>query len=650
MMGARGRSVRTEIVAGFAMVILAFGAVAAYSLVQQARAVSSMRLANEGYLRLAVQLGEVRVNQGLLNTLLDRLLDERDRANSRTWLALARRSRRGYVSAALTLVRESAASVGDPEDRALLDRAARVLHEIDRSYADDEPLFDALFQSLASGSPERPAELKREVLARESTCELALNRLTRDLQRRIQRLADEAERRQRQSLRLTVLAIAVACVLGALSALTALRALRPLTQLRARARAVARGDLTPVEINARPDEIGELAGEFERMVGAVGARDAALREANDDIRATERHLELVVATLRAAVMVVRSDGVVATANAAALRYAERSLEGHAFADTLFGRDLRVRDAAHDVSQGAATRTFESVALGERVFDLAVARFAEGDDTPGGALVVADDVTERESARSRLLQAERLAAIGRMAAHVTHEVRNPLSSMALNAEMLSDEVAALGEGARESSRLVHAIQREIDRLTGITEEYLRVARLPRPRLERDDLGALVSEATNFVAREMNAAGVQLTLSVADDLPAVMFDEAQVRQAILNLLRNAREAMESAQVSARRIVVRVRRGDEGRGGVVLEVCDAGVGLADEAIAHLFELFYTTKERGTGLGLPLTREIIVAHGGSIHADRAPAEDGGGARFTIWLPGATRTASSDTLNEGSH
>lgn len=517
---------RTEIVAGFAMVILAFGVVATWSLARQQRAVASMRLANEGYLRLAVQLVELRVNQGLFNTQLDQLLDleQRQRVTSRAWMALARRSRRARLAVAVGLVRDASRRATDPDDVALLRRAHETLSGIDGSYAADEPRFDEMFVALSGGQLQAARDLEGPILDREDRCETALRGLMRDLQLRIQRLADEAETRQRQSLQLIVWAIAVACVLGGLSTFTALRALRPLARLRDRARAVARGDLSPVEVDARPDEIGELATEFERMVGAVAARDAALR------------------------------------------------------------------AAHD----------------------------------------------------RVLQAERLAAIGRMAAHVTHEVRNPLSSMALNAEMLVDEVSALGPAAPEAERLVRAIQREIDRLTGITEEYLRVARLPRPRLEREDLAALASDAVGFVRREMDAAGVAVRFESVGEVGAVMLDEAQIRQSLLNLLRNAREAMESAQVTSPVIVVRVaaRRSDAGVEGAVIEVCDAGNGLGDDAREHLFELFFTTKQRGSGLGLPLTREIVTAHGGEIRADRAPASDGGGARFTLWFPVTSEAA----------
>ncbi len=241
--------------------------------------------------------------------------------------------------------------------------------------------------------------------------------------------------------------------------------------------------------------------------------------------------------------------------------------------------------------------------------------------------------EREQARVKILQNERLAAIGRMAAHVTHEVRNPLSSIALNAEMLVDEARALGEPGREVERLVGAIQREADRLTTLTEEYLSVARLPKPRLVRENLAELVSETVAFARLEFERAGIALRVLVPGDPCFVCLDEAQVRQSLLNLLRNAREAVQDVLPERRAVTVSVRRD---RDGLELAVADSGPGLGDDARAHLFELFYTTKQRGTGLGLPLTREIVQAHGGTIDVGTASAEDGGGARFVIWLPSA--------------
>jgi signal transduction histidine kinase len=247
---------------------------------------------------------------------------------------------------------------------------------------------------------------------------------------------------------------------------------------------------------------------------------------------------------------------------------------------------------------------------------------------------ARDQQLREAA-DRVIRSERLAAMGRMAAHVTHEVRNPLTSIHLNTEMLEEEITLAGtdeSGARkaEISKLLGSIRREVDRLGSITEEYLRLARLPSPKLEPEDLGALTREVVAFVRREMSDAGVDIALEVDDALPLVSADEAQIRQSLLNLLRNAREAM----AGGGRIDVSVRGEDE---AIVVRIADRGEGVPEDVRTKMFDAFYSTKERGTGLGLPLTQQIVLAHRGTI---RCEDREGGGAVFVITFPVGERPA----------
>ena len=151
--------------------------------------------------------------------------------------------------------------------------------------------------------------------------------------------------------------------------------------------------------------------------------------------------------------------------------------------------------------------------------------------------MADAIHEREQ---RLIRSERLATVGRMAAQIAHEVRNPLSSIGLNAELLGDELP--GE-ADEARRLVASIIGEVDRLAEITETYLRFARLPQPKLEREDLGVLIASVVDLARGELVQAGIELRVDVAPGLPEMMADEGQIRQTLINLIRNAREALVS-----------------------------------------------------------------------------------------------------------
>ena len=148
-------------------------------------------------------------------------------------------------------------------------------------------------------------------------------------------------------------------------------------------------------------------------------------------------------------------------------------------------------------------------------------------------------------RERVLRSERLAAIGRISAQITHEIRNPLSSIGLNAELLADELASASfahEGQRgEAEALLSAIAREIDRLTEISEQYLAFARAPRTPPISLDLGDLCYELIDFLTPELTAAGVRVQLELAPSLPRILGNEDQLRQALLNLVRNAKEAM-------------------------------------------------------------------------------------------------------------
>ncbi|MGC4089528.1 MAG: ATP-binding protein [Polyangiaceae bacterium] len=248
--------------------------------------------------------------------------------------------------------------------------------------------------------------------------------------------------------------------------------------------------------------------------------------------------------------------------------------------------------------------------------------AQGDLEPRPPIVSGDEIGELSvtfegmvsaiaEANEQLVANERLAAVGKMAAHVTHEIRNPLSSIALNLELLEEELAS---SHGEASSLVRAIGSEVDRLNLLSQQYLSLARQKSSNLVEEDLVDVVREAAEFVRRELLQSDVNLELSLDEELGPVRIDEGQVKQVLFNLLRNARDAM--PQGGCVRVSVRAES-DKAR----VSVEDEGQGLDADARARLFEPFFTTKRHGTGLGLPITRQIVEAHGGSIDfSDRAP------------------------------
>jgi len=232
-------------------------------------------------------------------------------------------------------------------------------------------------------------------------------------------------------------------------------------------------------------------------------------------------------------------------------------------------------------------------------------------------LMAEAIEERER---RLIHSERLAAAGRVTAQVAHEVRNPLSAISLNAEMLEDELPA---DADEPRKLLRAIRGEVERLEAITEEYLQFARLPAAQLEREDLPELLRSLLDFVGEEMGGQGIEVRREL-DPVPAVAGDDGQLRQAFLNLVRNAREAMPQGG----RLTVRTAAHN---GEVEVSFEDTGPGIAGDDLPRIFDPFYSTKAGGTGLGLPITQRIVTEHGGRIVVDGRPGQ---GARFVVRLP----------------
>ncbi len=232
----------------------------------------------------------------------------------------------------------------------------------------------------------------------------------------------------------------------------------------------------------------------------------------------------------------------------------------------------------------------------------------------------------ERQRNELRLAERLAAVGRISAQITHEIRNPLNAIGLNAELLAEELAQARGAPAEAVQLVEAISREVDRLNGVTEEYLRFARLPRPAPGRQDLNEILASLLDFLAPELHASGVEVVRELAPGALPVRADEGQLRAVFLNLLRNSREAMPGGG----RITVRTRRGE---GAIEAAVADTGGGIPPEDLTRIFEPFYSTKERGTGLGLAFAQQVVREHGGEIRCDSAV---GRGTTFTLRLPRA--------------
>ena len=245
-----------------------------------------------------------------------------------------------------------------------------------------------------------------------------------------------------------------------------------------------------------------------------------------------------------------------------------------------------------------------------------ARLAEALNRMGAAIEQRD--AQLLSEQRRRLQEASLTAAGRLSAQITHELRNPLSSIGLNSELLAEELTELGiapEREVELKSLLGDISREIERLRSITEEYLRYARIPPPVTEEVYLNTLCAELIEFYRPEAERSAVQLILD-PDPLPRpALADPNQIRSALLNLIRNACEALEGTEGTVR---VTIRTGS-GEAKVMIQ--DSGPGISAENQARIFEPFFSTKPQGTGLGLSMVLQLTHAQGGRVSLNQ-PAE----------------------------
>ncbi len=265
-----------------------------------------------------------------------------------------------------------------------------------------------------------------------------------------------------------------------------------------------------------------------------------------------------------------------------------------------------------------------VAGGDLLVHIDVARQNEIGALAEGFNRMTDALRERDQL---LIRSEQLATAGKMAAKVTHEIRNPLSSLGLNAELLDDELREK-PGMEEARALLSAMHDEIDRLTQITESYLRYSKLPAPSPKFDDLNQSVRATLDFMKEEFREKGILIETSFAPDQDHVFFDRGQMRQALSNLIKNACDAMSSGGT----LTVTTR---ERENMVEILVTDTGCGIPDEARDQVFKSFFSTKSTGTGLGLPLVRQICIAHGGDAKLELTSAA---GSTFILSIPKVTR------------
>jgi signal transduction histidine kinase len=251
------------------------------------------------------------------------------------------------------------------------------------------------------------------------------------------------------------------------------------------------------------------------------------------------------------------------------------------------------------------------------------------------------LAEREerarAAERRAVEAQQLAELGTMSSGLAHEIKNPLSTVVLNAQLLREDILDAPLDADQSAgmvRRVDALVRETDRLRDILTDFLQYAGRMKVDRERIDLREVAVDLVDFLHAQAAQSGIRLLLSPPPEQPvSVDADRGLLKQAALNLMLNAMQAMAGAQRAdgaPHELMLRIER-DHGRAR--LHVIDTGPGVPPDRIDGIFLPYVTTKTGGTGLGLPVARRIAREHGGDV---KVHSEPGRGSDFTIELPSA--------------
>jgi two-component system sensor histidine kinase PilS (NtrC family) len=354
--------------------------------------------------------------------------------------------------------------------------------------------------------------------------------------------------------------------------------------------------------------VAVLAGYLSRQLSAAGGRLVAQEQ---DLRRMAELQRQILSAMPSGLLTGSGQGVITFANPAAGAMLGRRPE------QLQGTPLEaVLPGVLTLGPVAPRRELTvDTPAGERRLGLSVSPLER---EAGTLLIVFQDLTELRRVEDDLRRADRLAALGKMAAQLAHEIRNPLASMRGSAQLLASELPPDGTGAT----LTRILVRESDRLSRLVGDVLRFARPQEPARQRVDLGRLVEEVLVMLRTDPLAAGVDVRIS-APPLQAAV-DPDQLRQVLLNLARNALQAAGPGG--------RVRAEVEGRPGEALvRVWDSGGGILPAHMPRLFEPFFSTRDGGTGLGLSTARAIVMAHGGDIQVRSSPEQ---GTELLVRLP----------------
>lgn len=405
----------------------------------------------------------------------------------------------------------------------------------------------------------------------------------------------------------------------------------PLQELIAGTREMARGNLaTNVDV-ASSDEVGQLARSFNTMAYELRLRRERLMRTLEDLRRSRKEIlrernfkETVFENIETGILTLSPEGLVTSVNGPA----QRSLQlpgwqaAASWRKVLSAWPEMIAALEEGLSAGTDARWNKYLTVEREGHSLTfrLALLPLGARNLSGQILTIEDLTERVQMRQRMERMGRLASLGRLSAGIAHEVRNPLTGISLLLDELHDRMLS----QPRDQKLIRRALEEIERLETLVGELLHFASVPKTEMTVGDVADTVQDTLFLVGKQLQNKQIQLRQKFDSSLPTIAFDINKLKQALLNLLANAMDAMPEGGT----LGVSVEPDGE---GVAIVIEDSGSGMSAEQLDLIFEPFYTSKGEGTGLGLAITHTIIAEHGGRIDVKSTP---GTGSLFRIWLP----------------
>ncbi len=402
----------------------------------------------------------------------------------------------------------------------------------------------------------------------------------------------------------------------------------------------AQGNLSQ-EISVKTgDEVEILASNFSTMIQEILDHRKQLEMQLVEIKRLHRHTEKLLTTMKDGLMSVDMDGRMATINPAVHEILEisdtRLKKGGSLSDVL-AEDSELYSYIREILDSSIAGATVEVHfdLGETRKNILVGSSLLTDEAgePQEIILNLHDITELKKLEFRVRQVERMAALGTMAAGLSHEIRNPLSAIKTFVQLLPRKLEKPGF----LEKFQRTVPREINRINQLIEDLLDLARPPKYQFSKTNIRSLLKETIDFMEAELQTHNIRYVCKLSEDLPYIRADSAQLIKAFQNLIRNATQAMQTGgelTIEAyfeEEDPLSLSLAESRNGSVKVSFQDTGPGIPEEVLRNIFNPFFTTKDKGTGLGLAITHKVVTEHGGRIEA----TSDGrSGTRFTIGLP----------------